>query len=102
MELVHNIAKSINELRQSDQYWFSFIERDNLEVGCLRLAPGEKDMQSPHNSDEIYFIISGDGSINIDGKDYEIRKNHSYMVPKNTKHHFHNNEEEILAFYVLN
>ena len=102
MKFVHNVAKSLDELRQSDQYWSSFIEKDNFEVGCLRLAPGQKDTQSPHKSDEIYFIISGDGFINIKNQDYVIRKNQSYYVPKNTNHHFHGNKEEILAFYVLN
>ncbi|MCE7736765.1 MAG: cupin domain-containing protein [Candidatus Heimdallarchaeota archaeon] len=102
MELVHNIEKSIEELRHSDQYWSSFIEKESFEAGSLRLGPGEKDNQSPHKSDEIYLIIAGDGYINIDGKDFEIKKNHSYFVPKTTPHYFHGNNKEILAFYVLN
>lgn len=102
MDLVHNIEKSIDEMRGSDRYWSSFIEKENFEAGSLRLGPGEKDTQSPHKSDEIYFIMSGDGYINIDGTDFEIQQSHSYFVPKNTPHHFHGNKEEILAFYVLN
>ena len=102
MEFVNNIEKSIDELRHSMKYWSSFIEKENFEAGTLRLAPGEKDIQSPHKSDEIYFIISGNGYMNIDGKDFEIKKNHSYFVPKKTPHHIHSHTEEILAFYVLN
>ncbi len=102
MKTVHNIENSIEELRHSDQYWSSFIKKENFEVGSLRLSPGEKDSQSPHKSDEVYFIISGDGYMNIDGTDFEIKNNHSYFVPKNTSHHFHGNKAEILAFYVLN
>ena len=60
MKFVHNIEKSIDELRSSDQYWSSFIEKENFEAGTLRLGPKEKDTQSPHKSDEIYLIIAGE------------------------------------------
>lgn len=102
MEFVHNIERSIDELRHSEKYWSSFIENENFEAGTLRLGPKDRDTQSPHKSDEIYFIISGNGYMNIDGKDVPVKKNHSYFVPKNTPHHFHSHTEEILAFYVLN
>jgi len=31
----------------------------------LVLQPGEEDTQVPHASDEVYFIISGDGFLKI-------------------------------------
>jgi len=34
-------------------------------VGVLFLRPGEKDTQEPHESDEIYYIIAGDGFLRI-------------------------------------
>ncbi len=102
MEFVHDIEEDFNELRRVDKYWTSYIEKENFEVGTLRLASNENDPQSPHTSDEIYLVLAGNGYLNIDGTDYEIKQNNSYFIPKNTKHYFHSNTEEILAFYVLN
>jgi mannose-6-phosphate isomerase-like protein (cupin superfamily) len=91
MNHVFDIEETIEKLRNSEKYWFSHIERENFE-----------DTQSPHKSDEIYLILSGNGYLNIDGVDRVIQKNHSYFVPKNTQHYFHSNTEEIISFYVLN
>ena len=102
MERVHNIEEDFEKLRSGDNYWSSYIEKENFEVGTLRLGPNENDSQSPHKSDEVYLILEGNGYLNIDGTDYEIKKNNSYYVPKNTNHFFHSNSEEVLAFYVLN
>src|SRR2546423_1769448 len=60
----------LKNISKSNSYFHTFINKENLAAGILRLEPKESDTQRPHNSDEIYYIIRGDGFLNIDGKEY--------------------------------
>ncbi|MGI0027300.1 MAG: cupin domain-containing protein [Nitrosopumilaceae archaeon] len=91
-EYLQNIAKG-------KSYFHTFINRDNLAAGILRLEQGEEDTQAPHDSDEIYYVVSGDGFLNIDGKDHSISEGMSYFVGKNIKHKFHGNKKELVVLY---
>ena len=91
-EYLQNIAKS-------KSCFHTFINRDNLAAGILRLEPGEEDTQAPHDSDEIYYILWGDGFLNIGQKDYSISGGKAYFVAKNTGHKFHGNKNELVVLY---
>ncbi len=43
----------VRKLRDSDEYFHTFIDRESLAAGVLSLGPGEEDTQEPHDSDEI-------------------------------------------------
>jgi mannose-6-phosphate isomerase-like protein (cupin superfamily) len=89
----------LKEIARSNSYFHTFINKENLAAGILRLEPGEKDTQAPHDSDEIYYIIRGDGFLNIDGKDYSVSEGISYFVERNLKHKFHGNKKELVVLY---
>ena len=91
-EYIQNIAKS-------KSYFHTFINKDSLAAGILRLEPGEEDTQTPHDSDEIYYAIRGDGFLNIGGKDYSISGGKAYFVAKNIEHKFHGNKSELVILY---
>ena len=91
-EYLRNIAKSTS-------YFHTFINKDNLAAGILRLEPGEEDTQSTHESDEIYYIVRGDGFLNISGKDYPVSEAKAFFVGKNMDHKFHGNKKELVVLY---
>jgi mannose-6-phosphate isomerase-like protein (cupin superfamily) len=70
-----------------------------LQAGILRLRLGEIDTQEPHSTDEVYFVLEGDGFIEIGNKSYEIKKDLFIYVPAEVKHRFHGNTQEILVLY---
>jgi len=80
-------------------YFHTFINKNTLAAGILRLNPNEEDTQSPHNSDEVYYIIRGDGFLNTGGKDYLISEGKAYFVGKNIEHKFHGNKKELVVLY---
>ena len=61
MKLDYNITEYIEKIKNSDDYFFTFINKQSLVAGVLVLQPGEKDTQEPHESDEVYFVIKGNG-----------------------------------------
>ncbi len=91
-EYIHNIAKSRS-------YFHTFINKNTLAAGILRLSPSQEDTQTPHDSDEIYYVIRGDGFFKIDAKDYPVSEGMAYFVGKNIDHKFHGNKKELVVLY---
>ncbi len=91
-EYLQNIAKS-------KSYFHTFINRDSLAAGIIRLEPDEEDTQVPHDSDEIYYVVRGDGFLNVEGKDYPVSSGKAYFVAKNVEHKFHGNKNELVVLY---
>ena len=99
MKLDFDLSTYLDKIKKSDNYFHTFINRDSLAAGVLVLQPGEQDTQEPHQSDEIYFIISGDGFLKIKNKDYKISKDKLFFVAKNIEHCFHGNTKELKVLY---
>ena len=99
MKLDYNVAKYIEKIKKSDEYFHTFINKQSLAAGVLVLQPGEKDTQEPHESDEVYFIIKGDGFLKINNKDYPVEQNKIYFVAKKVEHFFYGNKKELVVLY---
>ena len=99
MKIDYNISHYVEKIKKSKSYFNTFINTENLAAGVLVLRPGEDDTQVPHDSDEVYFIIKGDGFLKIKNKDYSIEPNRMYFVAKNEKHFFHGNKKELVVLY---
>jgi mannose-6-phosphate isomerase-like protein (cupin superfamily) len=56
-------SRDLDELlgaqRASGEPWLEFIRVANLRAGLYVLAPGAWDHQTPHEEDEIYYVVSG-------------------------------------------
>ena len=63
------------------------------------LKPGEEDTQEPHESDEVYFVISGNGYLKIKNKNYKVSKDKLFFVAKDVVHYFHSNTQELKVLY---
>ena len=86
MKLVFNVNEYIEKIKKSNNYFHTFINNESLAAGVLVLQPGEKDTQEPHDSDEVYFVLKGDGFLKIKDVDYPISENKMYFVGKKVEH----------------
>lgn len=89
----------ISKMNLDGSGFLNFFELEHLQVGMLRLKPGEKDMQDPHSSDEVYLVLEGDGFIEIGKKTYSLKKDLFIFVPAEVKHRFYGNTKEIWVVY---
>ncbi|MDN5867922.1 MAG: cupin domain-containing protein [Candidatus Nitrosocosmicus sp.] len=85
-----------------NSYFLNFMSNKSFEVGIIRLSPNQTDTQGTHSVDELYFVIEGEGYINIQEKDHPIKKGSCIFVRSNSKHHFHGNKEQLVVLYVFN
>ena len=98
-EKLIDIRNLISKMELDNSGFLNFFDLKHLQVGILRLKPGESDTQEPHSSDEIYLVLEGDGFMEIGKKEYSIRKDLFIFVPANVSHRFHGNTQEILVLY---
>jgi len=100
MKLEFNTSDYLKEIKKNpDEYFHTFINRENLAAGIILLEPGEEDTQAPHDSDEIYYVIRGDGYLKINKKDYPVSEGKAFFVAKNVEHFFFGNSKELAVFY---
>lgn len=104
---MENIVDTNIELLKLDQldksaYFLDLMNTNSFEIGILRLEPGQKDIQTTHTEDEIYFVIDGEGHIRIHENDYEIKKGFCIFIPSNAEHHFYGNKNRLTVLYIFN
>lgn len=99
MNLEFNTNEYIEKLKKSNDYFHTFINRQTLAAGVLVLQPGEEDTQTPHDSDEVYYVIKGDGYLKINKKDYAVSEGKVFFVQKNIPHNFFGNKKELAVLY---
>ena len=99
MKFEYNTTDYIKKIKKSDSYFHTFLDNESLAAGVLSLKPGEEDTQEPHTSDEIYYILEGNGYLKINKKDYKISPRMTYYVPKNVEHYFFGNTKQLVVLY---
>ena len=99
MKIEYDTSQYIKKLNSADSYFKTFINKKSLASGVLLLKPNEEDTQEPHESDEIYYVINGNGFLQIKKKSYSVKEGNIYFVAKNFPHHFYGNTEDLLVLY---
>ncbi len=100
MILEFDTNEYLNEIKKNNnKYFHTFINRQSLAAGILFLKPGEQDTQEPHDTDEIYYIIRGDGYLKINQKDYPVSDRKVFFVAKILRHYFFGNTKDLTVLY---
>jgi mannose-6-phosphate isomerase-like protein (cupin superfamily) len=99
LKLEYDLDTYLDKIKTSNSYFHTFINKDSLATGILVLKPGEEDTQTPHDSDEVYYVLSGNGYLKIKDKDYKVSKDKLFFVAKDVEHFFHGNTKELKVLY---
>ena len=99
MKIQFDTNQYFKKLKNNKSYFETFINKESLAAGVIFLKPGQKDTQEPHESDEVYYILSGNGFLQLNKKSYTIKKGQIYFVAKNTPHRFYGNTTNLSVLY---
>ena len=99
MKFEYDTTDYIRKINKGSSYFDTFLNKETLAAGILVLKPGEEDTQLPHESDEIYYVLEGDGYLKIKNKNYSIKKGKVFFVPKNVEHYFFGNKKKLTVLY---
>ena len=61
---------------------------DGVEIGVYVLVAPEPDRQRPHADDELYVVLEGNGTLDIEGTSVELRPGNAVFVPAGAEHRF--------------
>jgi len=107
-----NIKKSIQNLSKKNnekvQYhptvyrpWGSFevlLTEKNYQVKKLIINPNQKiSLQKHKHRSEHWVVVKGNASVTKNNKVYNLKKNYSIDIPKETKHRIENKEKTPLV-----
>src|SRR2546421_12842062 len=59
-----------------------------LEIGVYVLVAPEPDHQQPHADDEVYVVLEGSGTLDVEGERVELREGQAAFVPAGALHRF--------------
>ena len=74
-------------------------ESPGLEIGVYVLVAPEPDRQQPHEDDEVYYVLEGRGTLDVEGEAVELEEGHAVFVPAHAEHRF--SAYELLSLLVV-
>lgn len=93
----HQIAIDAAKARLAESGGYEVVhESPGLELGVYALVAPEPDRQQPHADDEVYIVLDGRGTLEVEGKLFELTEGDSVFVPAGAEHQFVGYEELVV------
>lgn len=86
----------IEKQKSNDSPYLEFLRVPQLSSGIYRLKAGSKDLQSPHDEDELYFVIEGRGRVRVGGEEHAVDRGSILYVRASEEHGFFEIEEDMI------
>ena len=85
--------------KQNQQRFVTLLEHGSMYVEYY--APVGKDLQTPHLQDELYIIISGDGTFFNKGERHPFKVGDVLFVPAGVEHRFEDFSDDFATWVVF-
>jgi mannose-6-phosphate isomerase-like protein (cupin superfamily) len=85
---IFDLVDVLTQLQDAGRPYYEFLRRGSLSAGIYHLAAGEPDPQRPHTEDEVYYVLSGEGAIEIAGEVTRVQPGSVIFVEKHVAHRF--------------
>jgi mannose-6-phosphate isomerase-like protein (cupin superfamily) len=96
-----HISDLLQERTTRDKRYLEFLRIPTMSAGVYVLKAGEKDLQSPHREDELYYVVSGKARMKVGGEDQSVSAGSVIFVAANVEHRFYDVHEDLtlLVFF---
>jgi mannose-6-phosphate isomerase-like protein (cupin superfamily) len=89
------LEREIESQQLSGRPYREFLRVPALSCGIYTLPKGAKDLQSPHDEDEVYLVVRGRGRVRVGSEERKIGPGSLLYVRATSQHSFFEIEEEI-------
>ncbi len=95
------LADLVRRRSQSDSLYLEFLRVSSLSMGLYVLSADAVDPQQPHTEDEVYYVISGRGFIQVGAENRAVEAGTIVFVNAGVEHRFHTITEDLtlLVFF---
>ena len=79
---------AVERLRAAGGGYEIVHESPGLELGVYVLVAPEPDRQQPHSDDEVYVVLEGSGTREVEGERIDLSEGQAVFVPAGAEHRF--------------
>jgi mannose-6-phosphate isomerase-like protein (cupin superfamily) len=91
--------EALEKLSKKNQLFLELFTHGSMSIEVYK--PIKKDLQQPHDKDEIYVVISGEGDFYSDGKTVKFKKGDFLFVPAGVEHRFKNFSNDFSTWVIF-
>jgi len=84
-----------------DKRYHEFLRDPAMSAGIYVLSAGATDKQTPHQEDEIYYLVRGKAKMRLGREERAIREGDVIFVEKDLEHRFFNIAEELVLLVIF-
>ena len=82
-------VRDVQERLAAGSGGYEIVHRSpGLEVGVYVLVAPEPDQQQPHADDEVYVVLDGRGTLEVEGQRLEVTEGSALFVAAGADHRF--------------
>jgi mannose-6-phosphate isomerase-like protein (cupin superfamily) len=97
----HEIADLLTAAREATKPYFEFLRVPSMSLGIYTLPAAGEDPQSPHQEDEVYYVIEGRATIRVGNEDRDVSRGSVVFVPARVAHRFHSIREKVSLLVIF-
>lgn len=101
MSEVFELDDLLSQRDQGGRPYLEFLRVPAMSAGIYILPAGGKDLQRPHEQDEIYCVISGRAKMRIANEERRVAKGNVIFVEARVEHRFFEIEELLVLLVVF-
>lgn len=84
--------------------WRTFFDAgqtptEALTAGVAEIEPGDQLKVHRHAAPELYYLLTGEGMVTIDGTEHLVRAGTAIFIPSNAAHGIRNTGQTLLRFF---
>lgn len=98
---VVDLGEVKQQLKGEAVEYLEFLNVPTLSCGLYALAAGSKDMQAPHDEDEVYFVLQGKARMHLGEQERDVIPGSLLYVQAATEHSFFEIEEDMLLLVLF-
>jgi mannose-6-phosphate isomerase-like protein (cupin superfamily) len=92
-----NLADAEKRRAQSGKRYLEFLRVPAMSAGVYVLPAGGADPQSPHQEDEMYFVVRGRARMRAGSEDQPVSQGSIVFVAAGVEHRFHDITEDLVV-----
>lgn len=98
---IFRLEELLERKREMSFPYLEFLRVPSLSAGIYTLAAGSRDLQGPHDEDEVYVVVSGRARLRVNDEERRVEAGSVLYVPASSEHHFVEIEEDVtlLVFF---